>query len=69
LEKAGQSISLIVRDNGQGLPDDFALEEQSSIGMDLAQTLTQQLDGELTHASNGGARFQVDFKKEIDSTH
>ncbi|MGB3777800.1 MAG: histidine kinase dimerization/phosphoacceptor domain -containing protein [Tunicatimonas sp.] len=43
----GDRVSLVVRDNGEGLPDNFDLEQASTLGMQLVKTLTKQLDGQL----------------------
>lgn len=41
-------IYIIVVDNGQGLPEDFKLTEQTSLGFKLIQTLSSQLDGDIS---------------------
>ncbi|MBN2732240.1 MAG: PAS domain-containing protein [Balneolaceae bacterium] len=46
LTKENGRGTLRVADNGQGLPDDFSLDNQQSLGMTLIQTLTKQLEGE-----------------------
>jgi len=56
-------IIIEIRDNGMGLPKDFSIENQTSIGMNLIQTLTQQLDGELEIENNEGGCFRVAFAK------
>lgn len=63
LRELGERLVIEVRDNGVGLPDDFSIEERSSIGMSLIKTLTQQLKGELCIKTDGGARFAVNFEK------
>ena len=40
-------ISLLVRDNGEGLPHNFNLEQTSTLGMQLVKTLAKQLNGQL----------------------
>lgn len=64
LNKEQDNVKLKVRDDGDGLPDDFKLEEEQGLGMTLVKTLQRQLDGELNfnHASNGsGVNFLVSF--------
>jgi len=62
-EDAGR-IFVEVKDDGRGLPKGFSIDEQSSIGMSLIQTLTDQLNGELEVTSDdGGGRFMVNFQK------
>ncbi|NGP88211.1 PAS domain S-box protein [Fodinibius halophilus] len=63
LEQNADLINLEVRDDGVGLPDDFNISDQNSIGMNLIQTLTQQLDGNLSVDSKDGSSFKVCFQK------
>jgi PAS domain S-box-containing protein len=43
----GGRISLVVQDNGEGLPGNFDLEQAGTLGMQLVKTLTKQLNGQL----------------------
>ncbi|MDZ7689629.1 MAG: histidine kinase dimerization/phosphoacceptor domain -containing protein [Balneolaceae bacterium] len=62
LVKENGTGTLRVADNGQGLPDDFNLDNQQSLGMTLIQTLTKQLEGELEIKSGDKwTTFQVKF--------
>jgi len=62
-------IFIEVKDNGIGLPKGFSIDEQSSIGMNLIQTLTDQLNGKLEVSSNDGGRFMVNFQKSSGNGH
>jgi two-component sensor histidine kinase len=53
--------SLVIRDNGIGLPEDFDLTRSASLGLQLVALLTQQLRGQLTVTQAGGARFAIEF--------
>lgn len=46
IKKSSGDILLNVRDNGNGLPDNFSMKEQQSLGMKLIHTLTKQLQGD-----------------------
>ena len=50
---------LTVSDTGVGLPDDFESRRQSSLGLQLASGLANQLGGELN--SGPGSKFAVSF--------
>jgi two-component sensor histidine kinase len=52
---------LTVSDNGIGIPDDFEIEELDSLGMQLVNTLVDQLDGELEIKRDNGTEFTVRF--------
>lgn len=67
LHKRNEGYRLIVEDNGVGLPEDFDLNNNSSLGMQLINTLTQQIDGHVSYCSNNGTRFIIDFKDKLYS--
>ncbi|MEX0890414.1 MAG: PAS domain S-box protein, partial [Balneolaceae bacterium] len=52
-EESDNRISLVVADNGIGLPDDFDEIESTSLGLSLIDVLSQQLIAEHTYESNG----------------
>ncbi len=53
---------LSVSDNGKGLPGNFSIEEQKSLGMTLISALSNQLEAEVNISSNGWTTFEIDFK-------
>ena len=62
------SIALTIKDDGIGLPDDFVLEQSKSLGATLIQTLTNQLQGELSledRESSHGTRVSISFSKDV----
>jgi PAS domain S-box-containing protein len=61
LQDAHGRFHLVVSDNGVGLPADFSLVDSGSLGLRLVQILVDQLSGEFTYRSNGGAQFEVTF--------
>ncbi|MGB1757389.1 MAG: histidine kinase dimerization/phosphoacceptor domain -containing protein, partial [Pseudomonadales bacterium] len=52
---------LRISDNGAGLPEDFDLGRSGSMGMEIVDILTQQLEGRLSYQSNAGAQFLIEF--------
>lgn len=65
LSEDSDTVTLRIRDNGKGLPDDFEKEgDGSSLGMELIRTLTSQLEGEYSYTSlNQGVEFKLVFNK------
>jgi len=50
-----------IADNGIGLPEGFSIENSESLGMQLIQALTSQVDGELAVSREKGTAFTVSF--------
>lgn len=54
-----QTLTLIVRDNGAGLPQDFNLKQTKTLGMSLVQGLVKQLRGKLEIDSESGTTVKI----------
>jgi two-component sensor histidine kinase len=52
---------LTIRDNGPGVPEALVTQPGASLGMRLIKALTQQLHGQLSYRTHGGAEFVVQF--------
>jgi PAS domain S-box-containing protein len=61
-------VSLTVSDNGIGLPHDLDISKSSSIGLQLVDILTRQLDADLSIERNGGTRFRITFAEQTSTT-
>ena len=57
----GKKAGLRISDDGIGLPPGFQVETSESLGMQLIQALTSQLDGELKVSTTKGTTFEVTF--------
>ena len=55
---------LRVKDNGIGLPEDFAYEQSNSLGIQLVYSLVEQLDAELEIKGKKGTEFIIRFEKQ-----
>ena len=63
LEKKGEEHTLIVDDNGVGLPKNFKLSETTTLGLHLVKMLgVDQLGGKLTLNRTRGTRYVLKFK-------
>jgi PAS domain S-box-containing protein len=58
-------ITLVVQDDGVGFPQDLDLDNLESLGLDLVQTLTQQLKGNLHIEQKQGAYFTLTFSERM----
>lgn len=54
--------TVLYRDNGPGLPDNYDLVKSSSLGMKVIQLLTKQLGGKLNFYNDNGSVFEIPFK-------
>lgn len=57
--KSNNHMTLIVRDNGVGLPPDY--EKRESLGLTVIQSLSEQLDGKYKFTNENGACFELNF--------
>lgn len=53
--------SLIIEDNGIGIPESVDIDNSPSFGLRLVGILIRQLDGTITIARKGGTRFTITF--------
>lgn len=63
ITKQGDYYKLVYIDNGDGLPDDFNFEKATSMGMQLIQLLTEQLNGKLNYTRVPKKAFEIYFKQ------
>jgi two-component sensor histidine kinase len=58
---AAQGVTLVVRDTGIGFPEGLDFRHTDSLGMQLVCLLTEQLDGTVALARQGGTTFTLTF--------
>ena len=58
------SFTLIVKDNGAGMPDDIDIYNTESMGMQIVTGLTKQLLASLELKINNGTEFRITFKED-----
>ncbi len=60
-----EEVSLTILDNGQGLPDDFDIENVEGIGFEIIRALCRQISAKLSYESNGqGTQFTLIFENK-----
>lgn len=62
LHRDGGEMRLVVRDNGPGLPADFDLETQNSLGLGIVRALASQIGGRIAMHSDGGTVATLTFQ-------
>lgn len=60
---SNEGFELIIQDNGIGLPKDFNLSTPSSLGFEIINALTSQINGSLKYSNENGAKFHIYFKE------
>lgn len=55
---------LVVSDNGVGLPEDLDFRDAESLGLQLVNTLVDQLEGTIELDGSGGTAFKITFTEE-----
>jgi len=64
LGNQGKNYSLVVKDDGIGLPENFDPESTASLGLRLVTGLVEQLDGKLAVIKETGTIFSIKFPIE-----
>ena len=64
MSQNGKKISLIIGDNGEGLPENFSLSDNKSLGFTIINTLTKQLNANFSYESKNGTKFKLLFEKK-----
>jgi PAS domain S-box-containing protein len=63
-KRESEKITLLIKDDGNGLPDDFDAENSTTLGMQLIRTLSEQLEADYEYQSEGeGCIFSLEFEK------
>ena len=61
--KNNNELTLTIRDNGIGFPQDLDYENNDSMGLDLVNSLTKQIDGIMEINNVNGTEFKIAFKE------
>jgi PAS domain S-box-containing protein len=56
-----REITLIISDNGIGLPKDFDFQNPETLGLQLVNNLVEQLEGTIEINGNNGTEFKITF--------
>ena len=57
------SVSLIVRDDGSGMPEHIDFDNSKGFGLKLVQALTTQLDGKISIERSEGTKIVLEFDR------
>ncbi len=62
-QDADKRVTIIIEDNGIGLPADLDIQNTESLGLQLIFLLTKQLEGEITVTCHNGTKFVLTFSE------
>lgn len=62
MKKAGDRLTIVISDDGIGLPPEFKLEEAKSMGLSLVYLLAGQLGASLEIINQNGTKFTLQMK-------
>jgi two-component sensor histidine kinase len=62
LTKEKSKVKLVIADNGSGLSEDIDYQNTDSLGLQLVNTLVEQLEGEIELMRDGGTKFTITFE-------
>jgi len=66
LRREGENIILKLKDNGIGIPENFSIEEDAGMGLNIVKGLIEgQLDGEIDYNSNNGLAWKLKFEDNL----
>ena len=63
LSKNNGNYTMIVEDDGVGFPDDVDMENTDSLGLQLINSLTDQIDGDIILNRTNGTSFTIKFSE------
>jgi len=59
--KKNKKITLIIRDNGVGMPDELDVENPKTLGLQLVKDLVEQINGDIRIKKKAGTEIEVIF--------
>ncbi|MCD4703555.1 MAG: PAS domain-containing protein [Methanosarcinaceae archaeon] len=68
MDRAGDEFTLIVSDNGIGIPEEIDFRATESLGLQLVTTLVEQIYGSIELSREHGTQFTIKFEEHIQQT-
>ena len=59
---SGDNYSLVIKDNGIGIPEEFINGSKETLGIELINILSEQLGGSVSFKNNSGTEIVIYFK-------
>ncbi len=55
------SLTIVISDNGKGLPENIDFRNTESLGLQLVVTLVEQINGKISLETKKGTKFTIEF--------
>ena len=65
LHKTDDHYEFTIKDNGIGFPEDIDFKNTDSLGMQLVNSFTDQIDGKIELDRRDGTQFKITFKEPV----
>ncbi len=62
IKHINKSVDVFIRDNGNGIPDNFDYESNKGVGLYLARLLSQQIEAKFEIQNNNGTEVTLNFE-------
>lgn len=60
-KEGSKNVTILIGDNGIGFPTGFSLKNNNSLGVELIDSLIEQIDGTVEVINNAGAYYKITF--------
>jgi len=64
MKESKRSYTLLIKDNGSGLPENFNFREAATLGLQLVTSLVDQLNGKIELGETAGTEFVIVIPKD-----
>lgn len=68
MNRKNKNYVLVVSDSGKGLPDNFSIEDTSTLGFSLIRGLAEQINGYITVNSDNGTRVELHIPEAVSES-
>jgi two-component sensor histidine kinase/PAS domain-containing protein len=61
VKTSGETLKIVIADNGKGLPENIDFRNTESLGLQLVVTLVEQINGKIALETKKGTKFTIEF--------
>ena len=64
-KEGSKNVTILIGDNGIGFPNGFSLKNNNSLGVELIDSLIEQIDGTVEVINKAGAYYKITFPLKL----